>query len=322
MKTGRRYGIVATLLGIGLVAAGCSSGAKGATSATASGGAGDPTKDLLAEIQARGTIVLSTDPLYPPQSFAVKGATRLADTKCAPNQMTAPEISGYDAETGVAVAKALGVEPCFVAPTWTEITAGNWGGRWDIAYGSGAINSDRMKRLWMTQPYREEAQKFFVQQDSPYQTPSDLDGKRIGVCASCTVEYYLKGELEIPGVNLQPKVADPKIVSYQAEPAGLKALDAGKIDAFLTAEAEGEGAIKDGLALRPLKEEAFTMYLSGFVDKSNDLAVGPFIDRVNVIVKGLLADGTLQQLSMKYFGKDYASGASTYDLGILHQAIP
>ncbi len=64
------------------------------------------------------------------------------------------------------------------------------------------------------------------------------------------------------------------------------------------------------------------MYLSGFVDKSNDLAVGPFIDQVDGIVKGLLADGTLQQLSMKYFGKDYASGAATYDMSILNQNIP
>jgi len=322
MKIGKRYGIVIALLAVGLAAAACSSGAKGASGGSAAASIGDPTKDLLAQIQARGTIVLSTDPLYPPQSFAVKGATRLADTKCAPNQMTAPEISGYDADTGKAVAKALGVEPCFVAPTWTEITAGSWGGRWDIAYGSGAINADRMKRLWMTQPYREEAQKFFVQQDSPYQTPSDLDGKRIGVCASCTVEYYLKGELQIPGVDLTQKVADPKIVSYQTETSGMKVLSQGKLDAFLTAEAEGEGAIKDGLALRALKEEAFTMYLSGFVDKSNDLAVGPFIDKVDEIVNGLLADGTLQQLSMKYFGKDYATGAASYDLSILNQDIP
>ncbi len=68
--------------------------------------------------------------------------------------MTANQIAGYDADVGKLVAKALGVEPCFVVPTWTEITGGNWGDRWDIAYGSGAINTDRMPRLWMTAPYR------------------------------------------------------------------------------------------------------------------------------------------------------------------------
>jgi CheY-like chemotaxis protein len=33
-----------------------------------------------------------------------------------------------------------------VAPSWTEITAGNWSDRWDIACGSGAITTDRMAR--------------------------------------------------------------------------------------------------------------------------------------------------------------------------------
>ena len=57
---------------------------------------------------------------------------------------------------GELVAKALGVEPCFVTPSWTEITAGKWSDRWDIAFGSGAITADRMTRLWMTTPYRAE----------------------------------------------------------------------------------------------------------------------------------------------------------------------
>ena len=108
--------------------------------------AGDPATDKLAQVLARGTLVLSTDLKYPPQSFAVKRVQRPAGSACAANQLTAPEVAGYDADTAKLVAKALGVEPCFVAPSWTEITAGNWSDRWDIAYGSGAITTDRMAR--------------------------------------------------------------------------------------------------------------------------------------------------------------------------------
>ena len=57
--------------------------------------------------------------------------------------MTANQMAGYDADTGKLVAKRLGVEACFVTPTWSEIISGHWGDRWDISYGSGAINSDR-----------------------------------------------------------------------------------------------------------------------------------------------------------------------------------
>ena len=62
-------------------------------------------------------------------------------------------MAGYDADTGKLVAKALGVEPCFVTPTWSEIISGHWNDQWDISYGSGAINSERMTRLYFTQPY-------------------------------------------------------------------------------------------------------------------------------------------------------------------------
>ena len=75
--------------------------------------------------------------------MAVKGATRPAGTKCAPNQMTAPEMTGYDAETGKLVAAALGVEPCFVATPFDSMIAGSWGDRYDVAWGSGAITGDR-----------------------------------------------------------------------------------------------------------------------------------------------------------------------------------
>lgn len=37
--------------------------------------------DKLAQILARGTLILSTDPAYPPQSYRVRGATRLARTR-------------------------------------------------------------------------------------------------------------------------------------------------------------------------------------------------------------------------------------------------
>lgn len=305
---------------VGVLAAAC-----GGSSSTASAGSattGDPTVDKLAQVLARGTLVLSTDPAYPPQSFAVKGAKRLANTKCDVNQLTANQINGYDADTGKLVAKALGVEPCFVTPTWTEITAGQWGDRWDIAYGSGAVNTDRMKRLWMTTPYRAEPQRYFVRKSSPYMKPSDLDGKTIGVCNSCTVEFYLKDDLTIPGVPTPLDVKDPKIVTFAVEPPGLKALSQGKIEAYFGAEAVGEEAIRQGEPLRPLKGNAFTMYLTGFLDKSSALGQKAFAERVDQIVTQLQKSGELKRLSMKYFGKDYGSGAADYNIAQLHQNIP
>jgi ABC-type amino acid transport substrate-binding protein len=93
--------------------AACGGGDSGEESAAAPGAeAGDPATDKLAQVVARGTLTLSTDLRYPPQSFAVKGAKRAPGSRCPANQLTAPQVVGYDADTGELVAKALGVEPC------------------------------------------------------------------------------------------------------------------------------------------------------------------------------------------------------------------
>lgn len=281
-----------------------------------------PAADKLAQVQDRGTLVLSTDTAYPPQSFGVDGATRAATTKCAANQLTAPEVDGMDVATGKAVAAALGVEPCFVVPSWTEITAGNWSDRWDVAWGSGAINADRMTRLYMTQPYYADEQLFYVKTDSSYQVPSDLDGKTVGACASCSHEYYLKGTLVVPGVDLTPKVKSPKVVTYQAEPPGLQEVADGKIDGFLCSQTVGAQAIKDGVKIRALDEAAFPLYNTGFVDRHSGLDATSFVARINEIVDGLHADGTLKAMSIKYFGEDLATQAGAFDLASIKQVIP
>lgn len=316
----RRIAVAAALMGLLLAtASGCGGDDDGDEPAGAA--AGDPATDKLAQVLARGTLVLSTDLRYPPQSFAVKRAERAPGSACPANQLTAPEVGGYDADTGKLVAKALGVEPCFVAPSWTEITAGKWSDRWDIAFGSGAITADRMTRLWMTTPYRAEAQRFYVHENAPFSRPSDLDGKRIGVCASCSIEAYLKGDLELPGVELTGKVERPKIVVYDIDPPGLKDLGRGKLDAYACNENAGKQAIEDGLPIRALHERAFEEYLAGFVDKSSGLEVGPFVKRVNAIIRKLHANGALRRLSAKYFGRDFAAEAAEFDVGSLGQRV-
>jgi len=282
----------------------------------------DPATDKLANIQARGTLLLSTDPEYAPQSMQVEGATRAASTKCATNQLTGPEMTGYDAETGKLVAAALGVEPCFVTPPWSDVIGGNWSDRWDVAWGSGALSTERMERLWVTQPYYSTPHAFFVRADSPYQKPSDLDGKQIGACSGCTHELYLRRTLDLPGTKLDFQVDDPQIVTFEAEPPGLAALADGKLDAFLCGEPVGDAQIAKGVALRKLAPAAYTTEKTGYVDKGSSLKERAFVDAVDAAIAKLHGAGTLKQLSQQFFGVDYATAAGTFDLASIHQTVP
>jgi polar amino acid transport system substrate-binding protein len=319
---------VLVLTGAAVTGCGSSSGsgsaATGGTATSATSAiqpSGDASTDKLAQVLARGTLILFTDPKYPPQSFVVKGATRRANTKCAANQLTAPEMKGYDADTGKAVAAKMGVEPCFVTPSWTEVTAGNWGDRWDLAYGSGAVALDRMNVLYMTQPYYTTPANFFVPAASKAKTAADLSGKKIGACAGCTMEEYLRGTLDLPGPKFAVAVKDPKIVTFTTEIPGLAATAKGKLAAFLCSEPVGSGAIKGGAALRMISKPAYYSYKTGYVDKKSGLSVGPFVRRVNQIIGQLQADGTLKRLSIASFGKDYATKAGTFDLSTIGQTV-
>jgi polar amino acid transport system substrate-binding protein len=293
------------------------------SASTASSGAvgGDPTKDKLAQVLARGTLVLWTDPDYAPQSFAVKDAKRPGDTKCAPNQMTAAEMSGYDAETGKLVAAALHVEACFVSTPFDAMITGSWGDRFDVAWASGAITKGRMEKLYATQPYYSTPANFFVKPGSSFQKPADLSGKKIGVCSGCTHQTYLERKLELPGVTLEYVVTDPEVVTYNNEPPGLEDTAAGVVDAFLCSEPVGLGAIKKGVALRELDTPAYYTFKTGYVDRDLGLAAKPFVDAINATIVELHAAGKLKALSTQFFTKDYATPSVAFDLSSLNQQV-
>ena len=64
------------------------------------------------------------------------------------------------------------------------------------------------------------------------------------------------------------------------------------------------------------------MYPTGFVDRFSSLDVKAFIAKVNSVVAGLHADGSLRKLSIKdFFGKDYATKAGQFDLATIGQTV-
>lgn len=287
------------------------------------GGAPAAAKDKLSEILARGTLVISTDPAYPPQSSLVEGGKRAASTKCTSDQHTSSELTGFDIDTAVAIAGKLGVEACFVTPDWTLITAGNWSNRWDISIGSMTITPERMTKLYFTQPYYTTPAAFFVYKDNTtYTQPSDLSGKKVGACSGCTYEYYLDGSLQIPGENINFVVKNVQFTGYGTDLDAIQDLSLGdgtRLDAVLTAQPTGAGAIKDGLPIKQLGDPVYFEYLAGAVDKASTPDPVSFLKKVSEIIQGLNTDGTLLNLSQKYYGIDLTTAAASFDLAALKQ---
>src|SRR5215213_8149160 len=97
----------------------------GSSSAGSSGG------NLLQEVKDRGTLRVSTDPAYPPQSF----------------QNNQGEYKGFDIDVAEEIAKRMAVWVQWSPPACDVITAGNSNGRWDISVGSMTVTPERAKVL-------------------------------------------------------------------------------------------------------------------------------------------------------------------------------
>jgi len=251
-------------------------------------------KDLLDIILEKGVLVGATDPNYAPQSF-------LND---------AGEMDGFDIDVYKEVAKRLGVELEFVTPDWDLITAGNWGGRWDISIGSMTPTEERGKVLWFTDPYYYTPAGFAVHKDNTtIKTVDDLAGKVIGCCSECTYEYFLRKDLviPIPGYEVEYVPWEPgELRTYPTDANAIEDLKLGdgvRLDAVMSAIPTLEHAIEEGIPIKLVGDPVFYEPLSFALDKAR----GPsekFLAKLNEIIAEMHADGTLTKFSMKWYGKD------------------
>jgi polar amino acid transport system substrate-binding protein len=279
--------------------------------------------DKLAEILARGTLVIATDADYPPQSMLLSNISPAVETKCSPAQYTANQMTGFDVNVAVELSRRLGVEPCFVTPPWSQLVAGNWGDNWDVHVGSVAITSDRLKALYFSQPYYATPTIILVHQDNTsFKVPEDLSGKKIGVCVGCTFESYLKGELELPGQTIPLRIKDAEIVGYENEAPAVKDLSEGdgvKLDAVITLVAVAEQVIKSGSPVKILGDPLWFTYASVTLDRSSRRDQARLLDAISNSIRELHANGTLKKWSVEYQGVDLTREAAEFDVTSLHQ---
>ena len=287
--------------------------------------AGTPTRqtDKLAEILARGTLVIATDADYAPQSRLLTDSTPNAETKCSPVQYTANQMVGFDVAVAEEIARRLGVEPCFVTPLWSQLVAGKWGDNWDIHVGSVAITLDRMKNLYFSQPYFATPTVILVhRENTTYNIPEDLSGRRIGVCVGCTFESYLNGSLQLPGQTLEYRIRDAEVVGEENEAPAIRDLSEGdgvKLDAVITLLPVATQAMDQGIPVRIMGKPLWYAYASITFDRSGRRDPIRLMQEVSSIISTLHDEGALKRLSLVYQGMDLTSEAAKFDLSLLQQ---
>jgi len=287
---------LATLLAVaGLVATACtSSGSTPAPSVAPSvAPSAEATVDpasMLGKVLAAKKIVMSTDPQYPPQSALKPDGT----------------YEGFDIDVGTEIAKRLGVALEFTTPTWDTITAGSWGGRWDMSVGSMTITTPREKVLAFSKPYYYTPAQMAASKASGITTLDGLAGKTI--CAGAATTYYdwLTGALDLGSYT--PKEGPPagsKATTLDTDRLCAETMKAGRTDfeGWLSSSTTVDQAIKDGLPLIAVGDPVYYEPLGVAFDKSGPDPTS-MVAKVNEALDGMRADGTLKALSEKWFGLD------------------
>jgi polar amino acid transport system substrate-binding protein len=250
------------------------------TAVSTSGAAG--AGETLDRVLAAKTLVLAVDEEYPP--FASRNY--------------AGEMTGIDIDVAQELAARLGVTLKVVAPGWSEIIAGEWQGRWDIAMGGLEAAAAQAAGLEAAAIYADAPAVILVQHGgAAIAGPGDLQGKRVGVEAGSRYEAYL--EREIPGAE---------IVTFEIEPLAIDDLAKGNgaaLDAVLLGLLAAQDAIGIGKAVEiagpPLFSQPFVI-AAGKGDPD-------FTARIAAAVEALRGDGTLARLSLEHLGVDTAPPA-------------
>jgi polar amino acid transport system substrate-binding protein len=246
--------------------------------------------DLLAEICTNGEIRVSTDPAYPPQSEL--------------NPETG-EYEGFDIDVAREIADRLGVGADNIAwetPKWGVLTAGSWNDRWDMSVGSMTPTNERQQVLEFTEPYAFVPAVVVVPADADVtDVTTDLDGKTIGVCADCTYQFFLEKTLAISGFDFDFVIDDATVQGYDTDTTALQDLALGRLDAVMTSVTTATAFVEEGNPVKIVGDPVFGEPLSIAFDMDTELDNASLVAAVDDIVADMHADGTLTELSEKWY---------------------
>lgn len=246
--------------------------------------AADDSWDKIVE---KGEIVLSMDDAFPPMGYT--------DT-------TTGEIIGFDVDVATEVFSRLGVELKLQPIEWSTKEMELDGGNVDLLWNGYSYTEERAEKQTLSDAYMKNNQVILVKEDSSYQSLADLAGKSLGVQSDSSAESALESE---EATEFRESLGE--IVPIDDYSKAILEIQNGLIEAIAIDEVVARFYLtNDPGAYRILEKEDGTVeslavedYVIGF--RKGDQAL---CDKVNETLKEMKADGTLAEISEKWFGED------------------
>ncbi len=239
-------------------------------------GTGESADDLLAQIKERGSIIVAMEGTWAPWTYHDED----------------DNLVGYDVEVAQNIAEKLGVEVEFIEGAWDGLLAGLDAGRYDIMVNGVGVTDERAEKYNFSTPYAYNKTAVIVRGDyDEISSMEDLNGKKTANTISST--YAAQAE------------------AYGATVTGVDDLNqtielllSKRIDATLNAE----------VVFNDYKKEHpdSNIKIATYSDQVEEIAIPirkgddtvTLLEAVNDALDEMAKDGTLTELSEKYFGMD------------------
>ena len=270
---------LAAVMALSMTACGSSNSAAETTAADTEAAESQAEETTAEEAKTTdgGTLIVGFDQDFPPMGFVGDDG----------------EYTGFDLELAQEVAKRLGLEYKAQPIAWDskdmELESGNIDCIWN-----GFTMTGREDDYTWTEPYMANQQVFVVANDSDINSQADLAGKIVEVQADSSAEAALKEDPDLTSTFGQLlTTADYNTAFMDLEQGAVDAIAMDVIVAgYQIQQRNADFKILDD----SLSEEEYGV---GFKKGNTELR-----DKVQSTLEEMAEDGTLQEVSEKWFSKD------------------
>lgn len=203
------------------------------------------------------------------------------------------EFTGFDLELAAEAAKRMGKEVVYQPIAWDAKDMELESGTIDCIWNGFTMTGREDSYTW-SEPYMENNQVFVVKADSGIATKADLAGKVVDVQTDSSAEAAINEDQEL-------KDSFGELITVADYNTAFMDLESGAVDAIAMDDVVASYQIEQRKADFIVLDETLAAeeYGIGFKLGNEELR-----DQVQDVLKEMAVDGTLAEISNKWFGKD------------------